>query len=199
MFIWWRPTWQYLRKSFQAKESYGRNVINYWTSRLKSLRQQSYSLLWEKSDRGQHGRDLFLSLQVSLKEHSHHQNLSCWPVVVQVAFAQTADSEVWARLFCSHGCSHSPLYSHHTTHWHNGITSSHNLANYCIMINLCKGWFSKTLVYKTYKGYGKVNQEWEWAFTITYGAYYIPNSLWHLKPALFHHSDAWGIWFKAIP
>lgn len=81
--------------------------------------------------------------------------------------------------------------------WHHFLTQPCQLLHYD---QLVQGLiFQDSCVQNLQTGYGKVNQEGEWAFTITYGAYYIPNSLWHLKPALFHHSDAWGIWFKAIP
>lgn len=137
----------------QGRDSYDRNAANYWSPTLKSTRQQTYSLLQEKSDRGEHGGDFFLSLQVNCKNHNHHQTsllLICGgPGGICPNYHCKARSMRKASLLP--WVLTQPKYSPTIHDWHNGTTGSHNLINYCIMLSLLKGWFSKTLVYKTYR------------------------------------------------
>lgn len=149
--FWWRCTWQCLRKSFQAKESYGRNVINFWTSGLKSLRQQSYSLLQEKVTRENMGGTCFSAYR--------------WALKATITIKISPVDLWWSRwhlpklplqtLRYGKGCSvpikahTTQVYSHHTTqHWLNAHTTLSIIAS---LLNLLKGWFSKTLVHKIYR------------------------------------------------
>lgn len=118
MFIWWKPIWQWLRNSFQGKENYSRNAINYWSSRLinKVINLQFTSMRKARVESMVQDSSLFSSLHIGCKNMEKDRPdtkpgavttikfHSCWFVVVLVVFAQisTANPEVQARLFCLH-------------------------------------------------------------------------------------------------